>query len=204
MDKTGLYRGEEISRIFYRGREFLVLPGVYEPAEDTFLLAENLRVERGERVLELGTGCGLLAVLAAERGGKVVATDVSEEAIRCAWLNAWKHGVGRRVELRKGWLFEPVKKMKFDLILFNPPYLPVEEEDPRWGGGKDGRGVLDPFLSSLSSHLSGRGRALFVQSSLSGMGETLEKAREQGLGVRLLSGLRRFFEELWVVEVRPF
>lgn len=196
-----------VRRVFYRGKEFLVLPGVYEPAEDTFLLADHLEVGRGERVLELGTGCGILAVLAAERGGRVLATDVSERALRCAWLNAWRHGV--RVELRRGNLFEPVGDSRFELIIFNPPYLPEEENpeenpegDHRWSGGADGRRVLDPFLSALPSHLSPGGRALFVQSSLSGVEETLRRVR----GVRILSRLKLSFEELLVMEVRmePF
>lgn len=197
----------QVLRTFYGGREFLVLPGVYEPAEDTFLLADHLRVREGERVLELGTGCGILAVLAAERGGRVLATDVSEEALRCAWLNAWKNGVGERVELRKGNLFEPVGSSRFDLILFNPPYLPEEGEgDPRWSGGEDGREVLDPFLSALPSHLSKGGRSLFVQSSLSGVEETFRRAEEGGLRVTVLSRLKLPFEELLVMEARmePF
>jgi release factor glutamine methyltransferase len=188
-------------RVFYRGREFLVLPGVYEPAEDTFLLADHLEVKEGERVLELGTGCGILAVLAAEQGGRVVATDVSEAALRCAWLNAWRHGVGERVELRRGELFSPVGSSTFDLILFNPPYLPEEGEgDPRWSGGRSGRGVLDPFLSELPLHLSPGGRALFVQSSLSGVEESLRRLGEGGLEARILKRLRFFFEELVLVE----
>jgi len=188
-------------RVFYRNREFLVLPGVYEPAEDTFLLADHLRVREGERVLELGTGCGILAVLAAEQGGRVVATDVSEAALRCAWLNAWRHGVGDRVEFRRGELFSPVVSSTFDLILFNPPYLPEEgREDPRWSGGRSGRRVLDPFLSELPFHLSPNGRALFVQSSLSGVGETLSRLRGVGLEARILRRLRFFFEELVLVE----
>lgn len=188
-------------RVFYRGREFLVLPGVYEPSEDTFLLADHLKVREGERVLELGTGCGILAVLAAEQGGRVVATDVSEAALRCAWLNAWRHGVGGRVELRRGELFSPVGASTFDLILFNPPYLPEEgEEDRRWSGGRSGRKVLDPFLSELPLHLSPGGRALFVQSSLSGVGESLRRLREEGLEARILRRLRFFFEELVLVE----
>lgn len=207
VERGGGGTHRRVLRTFYRGREFLVLPEVYEPAEDTFLLADHLEVREGERVLELGTGCGILAVLAAERGGRVLATDVSEEALRCAWLNSWRNGVGQRVELRKGHLFEPVGELRFDLIVFNPPYLPEEGEgDPRWSGGEDGRKVLDPFLSALPLHLSKGGRALFVQSSLSGVEETLRRVREEGLGIRLLSRLKLPFEELVVVEARmePF
>ncbi|MEM3723653.1 MAG: hypothetical protein QW179_04345, partial [Candidatus Hadarchaeales archaeon] len=60
--------------VYWRELRFSVLPDVYEPAEDTFFLAENLEVRAGEKVLELGTGCGMLAVIAAKAGGNVVAT----------------------------------------------------------------------------------------------------------------------------------
>ncbi len=195
--------------VFYRGARFLIFPGVYSPAEDTFLLADRLEVHAGEKVLELGTGCGLLAVLAAKEGGIVTATDVSPTALRCARLNASINGVSDRIFFRLGTLFRPVDNEEFDLVIFNPPYLPttVEEAlddqlDRAWNGGRDGRAVLDPFIRELSRHLPLSGRALFVQSSLSGVRKTCRMLEEEGLKYRIISSLKFPFEELLLFLVR--
>ncbi len=75
-------------RVFFGKHVFLVDENVYEPAEDSFLFAENLEVKEGDRVLDIGTGCGLLAVLAAEKACEVVAIDVNPYAVSCAKQNA--------------------------------------------------------------------------------------------------------------------
>lgn len=195
-----------MKKVYYRSMEFVVYEGVYEPAEDTFLLADNLTVRNGERVLELGTGCGILSILAAKMGGRVVATDINPRAIECAMENCRIHQV--EIDFRLGNLFEPVKDEKFDLILFNPPYLPTEpsEEENQatvaWSGGVSGRKVLDPFLIELPRHLLPAGRAMFVQSSLSDPARSIWLIEGAGLKWRILVRRRFFFEELLLFEVR--
>ena len=75
-------------RVFFGDYVFLVDENVYEPAEDSFLFAENLDVKEGERVLDVGTGCGILGIIAAKKAGEVVAVDVNPYAVRCAKENA--------------------------------------------------------------------------------------------------------------------
>ncbi|MGQ9788241.1 MAG: HemK2/MTQ2 family protein methyltransferase [Candidatus Hadarchaeaceae archaeon] len=190
--------------IFYKGEKFLVYSGVYEPAEDTFLVADNLEVKCGERVLELGTGCGILAILAAKAGAMVLATDVNPVALECARVNAIENGVSGKIDFRCGDLFEPVGEGRFDAIIFNPPYLPVETEERMneplelaWDGGKDGRRVIDGFLNELSHHLELGGRAIFVQSSLSDLSKTFQFLEEDNFEVKILSK-KIFFEELFL------
>ena len=194
--------------IHYKNMTFVVEPEVYEPAEDTFLLADNLDVHDDEYVLELGTGCGLLAILAAKAGGKVVATDVNPAALRCAKNNARSHGINERIKFRYGNLFEPVDSERFDLIIFNPPYLPVprDEElgtmlDRAWEGGPDGRSIIDQFLNELSRHLKPQGRVLLVQSSLSNVKKTIHRLKKNGFIVETLSK-KLPFEELFLVRAR--
>jgi release factor glutamine methyltransferase len=189
----------------YKGEAFRVDPGVYEPAEDTFLLADNLDARSGERVLELGTGCGLLAILAAKTGAKVTATDTNPAALECARANAVDHGVVGRIDFRLGGLFEPVADKCFDLVIFNPPYLPVRPEealgsmlDRAWEAGPDGRAVIDPFLGELPNHLMKGGRALFVQSSLSDISKTIDVLQTHGFRVEV-TNRKLPFEEIFLL-----
>ena len=71
-----------------------VLDGVYEPAEDSHLLLEAIQVERGMRVLEVGTGSGFIALHCAKAGAVVTATDISPLAIQNAKDNTKKNKQG--------------------------------------------------------------------------------------------------------------
>jgi len=112
--------------------------GVYPPSEDTELLLESMKIHSGERVLDMGTGSGILAIEAARRGGVVTAADISETALECSQKNAERNGVEIQCILSD--LFENVNGA-FDVILFNPPYLPKEDWSSRekgdrtWDGG---------------------------------------------------------------------
>ena len=77
-----------VKRVHFGNYVFNVWENVYEPAEDSFLFAENLDVEKGAQVLDVGTGCGMLGILAAEKAGNVVAVDLNPYAVRCAKENA--------------------------------------------------------------------------------------------------------------------
>ena len=98
----------------YKGIHYETNPKVYEPAEDTFLFAENLQIERKDRVLEIGTGTGLIAIIASKNCSTVIATDVNPHAIDCAVKNLIANK-SYNVELRKGNLFEPIKNKQIVL-----------------------------------------------------------------------------------------
>lgn len=172
-------------KVIYKDLKLEVAEEVYKPAEDTFLLADNLEVNEGEQVLELGTGCGLLSILAAEKGASVIATDSNPQALKCAKNNAENIEVQENIDLKLGDLFEPIDNKKFDLIIFNPPYLPVSPSEAlntnlgrAWNGGPNGRNVIDKFLKEVKNYLKPGGRIFLIQSSLSGIEKTLEKLKE--------------------------
>jgi release factor glutamine methyltransferase len=189
----------------YKDIKYQASPQVYEPAEDTFLLADNLEVERMSRALEIGTGTGLIAIIAARKASKVIATDVNPHALDCTLKNIITNKAFN-VELRKGDLFEPIEDEKFDLILFNTPYLPTEEDEAvgdeleaAWNGGPSGREVIDRFLDGVKDHLNPRGKVQMVQSSLSDNEKTLEKLEELGFQASITAREKGFFEEMVVI-----
>ncbi len=184
------------------GLKIELCPGVYEPAEDTLLLAENLTVEEGTDVLEVGVGTGLLALLCATKARRVVAVDVSKEAAICARLNAKLNNI-KNVEVLRGDLLGAFREgALFDLIIFNPPYLPEDGEaaSPSWSGGKNGRAVIDRFIARAKNYLKEGGRLLTIGSSLSDYEKTLVALEASGFKARVLSKRKFFFEELAVIE----
>jgi release factor glutamine methyltransferase len=196
-------------KMFFGKYVFVVSREVYEPAEDTFLMAQNLSVRQGEKVLDMGTGCGILAVLAAEKTSEVVAVDVNPLAVACAKKNAKLNGVAAKVETFLGNLFDAIEaNEKFDLILFNAPYLPVERGEGKswiekaWAGGKTGRTVIDQFISKASNYLTENGRILLVQSSLSNVGETLRQFSQHKLCATLVGEEKLAFEKIVLIEAR--
>jgi release factor glutamine methyltransferase len=189
----------------YEGLLIYTHPEVYEPAEDTFLLAKNLEIQRKDEVLEIGTGTGLIAVYTAQRTKNVVATDINEHAIKCALKNTISNKT-YNLELRHGDLFEPVTNEKFDLILFNTPYLPTSEDEKlddnlnaAFDGGLDGREVIDKFIGDVKDYLKEEGRVQLVQSSLSDNDKTLQKLQELGFDAEITARENCFFEEIVVI-----
>jgi len=158
--------------------EFMVSPSVLIPRPETEVLIEqavalgrenpSLR-EEGVRLLDLGTGCGALAVALAREFEKarISATDLSEEALRVARGNAEKHGVQARIEFRAGDWFAPFEgeKIQFHMIVSNPPYIAseafeglspeVREHEPRMA--LDGR---EKGMADITRILRGAGRYL--------------------------------------------
>jgi len=196
-------------KLFIKGCVFLVDEKVYEPAEDTFLLAENLKVEENEVVLDMGTGCGILAVLAAKKAKKVVAIDINPYAIKCAEKNAKMNKVEKKIEFRLGDLFQPVMPDEtFSLILFNAPYLPSELYEERcwigraWAGGPSGRKVIDRFVMNAPEFLTATGRILIIQSSLSDINKSMERFSEANLKSRVVAEVKFPFERIVLIEAK--
>lgn len=193
--------------IFYDEYEFIIFKQVYNPSEDTFLLARNLSVKSGEQVLDMGTGSGVLAVLAAQKAGRVVAVDINPHAVACARRNVALNNVTSRVEVRLGDLFTPLKPSdKFELILFNPPYLPVGAREGEswvekaWAGGNTGRTIIERFINDSPSWLKEKGRVLMVQSTLSNVEKTIRQFNARKLNAQIIDKTPSFFEEITLIQ----
>lgn len=199
-----------VKKAFFDNYTFYVWPDVYEPAEDSFLFAENLTAKFGEYVLDMGTGCGILGIIAAEKASRVVAVDVNPSAVRCAKENAKLNGVVNKMFFVQGNLFAPLKiGEKFDLILFNAPYLPSEIWEGNtwieraWVGGPYGRAVLDEFLQAFPGYLKTDGRVLLMQSTLANLEKTFQFLEAGGFIAEVIAECKLpFFEVIALVEAR--
>ncbi|MGL4670114.1 MAG: HemK2/MTQ2 family protein methyltransferase [Methanobacteriaceae archaeon] len=178
---------------------------VYPPSDDSYLLAENLIINPGERVLEIGTGSGIVAMSASLKTNFVIATDINYNAIELAEKNFKANGMDK-IELAFGDLFEPVKNRKFDVILFNLPYLPTSPEEIldddlnyAFDGGLDGRKTTDRFLNQVPNYLNPDGKVQLVQSSLSDNDLTISILKNLGFDVEVTASEKFFFEEIVVI-----
>lgn len=178
-------------------------PDVYDPSDDSYLLLKVVDVAREVSLLEMGAGTGLIAIHAAKLGAKVTAADINPHAVECTRRNAAKNNV--RMDVVRSDLFEKIHG-SFDIIAFNPPYLPVETKstawiEKAWSGGEEGNEVAIRFLRDAWKHVNPGGRIYMILSSAGGLVSVLKAARER-YDVRLLEEQRMFFESIFAYEFR--
>jgi len=183
----------------------LVLPTVANPKvlrTGAFFASQlNARhIPAEAAVLDLGTGSGVCALFAARHARRVVAVDINPAAVRCAAVNALMNGLEQRIDFRQGDLFAPVAGERFDLVLFNPPFLlgvPRDDRDAAW------RSTDAPtrFAAGLADHLAPGGAALILLSSF-GAACALYEAELRARGFRLAVFARRRFVNETVTIVR--
>ncbi|WP_296862931.1 HemK2/MTQ2 family protein methyltransferase [uncultured Methanobrevibacter sp.] len=178
---------------------------VYVPAEDSYLLADNLEIKKGQSVLEIGTGSGIVAMYASRLTDDITVTDINFDACELARKNFTENGI-ENIEILWGNLFEVVENKKFDVILFNTPYLPTEDDEVlentinyAFDGGLNGRKVIDLFLNEVGNHLNDGGIVQMIQSSLSGNDETLARLDEMGFIAEIAASEHFFFEDITLI-----
>ena len=163
---------------------------IYEPEEDSFLLSKYVRKYAQGKVLDMGTGTGIQAIAALENTEEVLAVDINEEAV--------KYAKKKNINAIQSDLFENVEG-KFDWVIFNPPYLPKDEEEPEDSrlattGGEKGDEILLKFLGEAKEHLNANGKILVLVSSLTGEPEHLFK----GYDYKCLESENLFMEKISV------
>jgi HemK-related putative methylase len=206
----GRHRHGRLTLEVIEGIPILVLPDVLNPKlfrtgaflAKTVATLEPSRLGPSTRVLDLGTGSGIVGVVSARRGARVIAVDISPEAVRCARINALINRVEERIEVCEGDLFAPVGTDRFDLVLFNPPYLhgaPRTLLDRAFFSSD----VVQRFAADLASHLTTGGHALVLLSSHADVPALLASFRAHGLGVELHAEADLVSERLMVYRLTP-
>ncbi|MDR0461294.1 MAG: methyltransferase [Nitrososphaerota archaeon] len=200
-----------IKCVWFQNLKFNITKDVFELSDDSFLFAENLNAKKGDEVLDLGTGCGILGILAATMHVKnVLSVDINPYAVNCAKQNAILNHVRNNMNFLRSDLLSALNNSAlFDLIMFNAPYLPSEPHEIEtwigraWAGGITGRDVVDLFIPQVSAHLKPFGRVLLLQSSLTGLDLTIQKFYDCGLSAKVKAERKLpFFESIHLIEAR--
>lgn len=180
---------------------------IYSPSEDSYLLLKHIKnyaksKNRDLKILDMGTGSGLLAEEAMKYSDGVLAVDINPEAV--------EHVKKKGIKAIKSDLFFKVKG-NFDLILFNPPYLPeyyddnLEEDQASQRittGGKYGYEIIEKFFSQVKKHLEKDGKILIVFSNLTGKGKVDELIKKNSFKFKQIDYEKlEMFEELYVYEI---
>lgn len=169
---------------------------VYTPREDSFLLRDYVLGKdlEGKKALDIGTGTGIIAVAMAKQGADVTAVDINPEAVEATKQMAEEEGID--IQVLQSDLFENVEG-EFDIITFNPPYLPGEEgigDEEIWRGGEKGTELTREFLEQVDQYLAEDGSAYIVLSS---QAADLEEIRED-YSLETVDSERLWFERLLI------
>lgn len=189
-----------------------VFPTVYEPAEDSFLLAKVAGNLKG-KILEIGCGSGICSIAAAKASKKNIVTgvDINAAAVSCAKENAMKNNAKNCAFFVSNLFAKVTKGKKFDAILFNPPYLPTSsdeklknpQENAAYDGGRGGMWVILKFLKEAPAFLEDMGEIFIIATSLGKVDAKISKfAGKMGFSAKEISCEKFFFEKICVLEIR--
>lgn len=177
---------------------------IYTPKEDSYLLAEEVKkYAKDKSVLDMGTGSGIQALAAKSAGAKsIIVSDINIEAV----TQAKKQFKRYKIRVIHSNLFEKVNG-KFDLIIFNPPYLPEDKREDKDSalsttGGKKGDEIIVNFLKKATRHLNNNGIILLLISSLTPERRINNLMKRLKLNSKVIASQKIFFEEIFVLEIK--
>ncbi len=201
-----------MAQISFGTLHIFVLPTVYEPAEDSFLLATYASsLVGGKKILEIGCGSGIasLAAAHADTANSVIGVDINPAAVECAKKNAEQNGLTNCKFLQSDLFASIPLASKFDCILFNPPYLPttrgeklaLEDENFAYDGGESGLETFLKFALQAPAYLADGGAVAIIATSLNdGIKKSLAELEKKFGHSKILAEEKFFFEKIALIE----
>ncbi len=190
----------------YNSITYTVHPDVYQPAEDTFLLARILAEgQTPGKLLEIGAGCGILSLIAADKGAVVLATDINPYATANSQMNARSNALDSRIEVLRCNIAPTLSRNAvFDQIIFNPPYLPVEGTSRdwlsrSWAGGATGIEFAEKVIAETSSTLKPEGDFTFIVSTESSLRRMRAFLKTRRIDLKVIDSASFFYEKIFAV-----
>ena len=181
-----------------------VFSSVYPPAEDTFLLLDSIDIRPGDRVIEVGTGTGYVALHLCQIVDNVIAVDSQHAAVRNTIANARNNALDHKLTVVQSDLLTALNpKEKFSVIAFNPPYLPEEDSgttlDHALIGGEQGTEATERFIRHAVEYLQPEGRLYIVVSSLADVIAIEEVMKSCSFVTEIVGETPLFYEKIQIL-----
>ena len=176
-------------QISYLGRQFDVPETVFAPTPMSDLLGRAVlsEVRDGDRVLDMGTGCGVNAILAASASSDVLGVDINPDAVAAAQANAGRNGVADRTTFFLSDVFSTISG-RFDLIIFDPPFRWFRPRDLLEASIADeDYGALTRFFKEVPEHMESVARVLLSFGTTGDIGYVSELIEGAGMGRETLA-----------------
>jgi len=184
------HRHRELVLEHVLGFPLVVLPDVFNPAifRTSAFLAQQIEkiIPANSNVLDMGTGTGIGAIVAASHGHDITALDITPAAVRCTQINVLLNHMESKIRVCESDLFAAIGDEQFDVVLFNPPYYrgqPEDDFDHAWRSAN----VIERFAAALPTHLHPNGFAMIVLSTDGEQTAFLEAFRRNKLCVESIA-----------------
>lgn len=206
------------------GFTFIVRPTVFNPADfissKVFISYINTLDLSGKHILDMGSGSGVVSIIAASKGANCIAADINPAAIRCIIENAVLNNFAKQVTAIESDLFESLVNIpshpsaasvsgrdgmgsgKFDIIFFNPPYYkgnPSNNFERAFKGGPNLE-VIDRFLVEAKNFLAPSGRLCLLVSSDMDLDDMYNRIKTAGYTYKILHTNKKTFETFYIID----
>lgn len=175
---------------------------MYKPAEDSYLLLNEIIKKKGEVLIDVGTGSGYIAINSKDNFKLIVATDIDNKSIKEA---KEKTRNCYNIDVVQCNLFDPIRANTFDFICFNPPYLPRDEfktdiDTQTVYINYNGKNIIEEFLEKFLEKAK-KAKCYVVLSSLTNLDEILNENIRKKLHFKEVASKNFFFEKISVFEI---
>lgn len=191
------------------GFTFTVRPTVFNPADfissKVFISYIKTLELAGKKILDMGSGSGVVSIIAASKGAECIAVDINPVAIRCITENASQNNFSKQIIAIESDLFESLRNTypaKFDIIFFNPPYYkgnPQNNFERAFKGGPNLE-VIDRFLAEAKAFLAPSGRLCLLVSSDMDLNDMYNRIKTAGYNHKILQTNKKPFETFYIID----
>lgn len=192
------------------GFTFVVRPTVFNPVDfissKVFISYIKTLDLTGKHILDMGSGSGIVSIIAASKGARCIAADINPVAIRCITENALQNNFSGQITAIESDLFESLRNTypaKYDIIFFNPPYYkgnPGNNFERAFKGGSNLE-VIDRFLNDAKYFLAPSGRLCLLVSSDMDMDDMYTRIKTAGYDYKILQTNKKPFETFYIIDV---
>jgi len=202
------------------GFTFIVRPTVFNPndfiSSKIFAAYINILDLNGKKILDMGSGSGIVSIFAASKGANCIACDINPQAVRCINENAAKNNFSSRIKAYESDLFDFLnvphlapegekQGLLFDIIFFNPPYfkgIPANNFERAFKGGTELE-VIDKFLLEAGSYLTPGGKLCILVSTDLDMENFYSRLKKYGYTYKIAASNKKLFETFYILEAVP-